>query len=67
VAKLAGIAARGAFLATTRHSVDCNFCDYQPICGDVAEVASASNRKLSAPTNAILEPYRNLRNGEANE
>jgi hypothetical protein len=67
LAKLAGIAARGAFLATTRHSVDCNFCDYQPICGDVAEVASASNRKLSEPTNAILEPYRNLRNGEANE
>ena len=29
LAKLAGIAARGAFLATTRHDVDCNFCDYQ--------------------------------------
>jgi len=67
LAKLAGIAARGAFLATTRDDLDCNFCEYQSICGDVTKVASASNRKLSAPANAILEPYRNLRNGEANE
>jgi PD-(D/E)XK nuclease superfamily len=65
--RLARIAANGAFLATTEHDKDCSFCDYRGICGDVAAVASASERKLATPSNAILEPYRELRHGEANE
>jgi hypothetical protein len=67
LARLARIAATGAFLATTRHDLDCSFCDFQAICGDVAAVALASKRKLSDTSNAILEPYRNLRDGEAND
>jgi ATP-dependent helicase/nuclease subunit B len=64
--RLARIAARGAFLATTRHDLDCEYCEYQDICGDVAAVASASARKLAEPSNTILEPYRELRgHGEA--
>ena len=49
---------------TTRTVV---FVTIGQICGDVAAVASASDRKLQAPSNAILEPYRILRHGEANE
>jgi PD-(D/E)XK nuclease superfamily len=67
LAQLARIAATGAFLATTRDDLDCSLCDYKAICGDVAALASASTRKLSAASNAILEPYRNLRHGEAND
>ena len=67
LARLARIAATGAFLATTRHDKDCSFCDFQSICGDVAAVAAASTRKLSDTSNATLEPYRNLRHGEAND
>jgi ATP-dependent helicase/nuclease subunit B len=68
LARLAKIAARGAFLATTRHDLDCYHCDYQDVCGDVAAVASASTRKLAEPANTILQPYRELRvYGQANE
>jgi RecB family exonuclease len=67
LAELAQIATNGAFLATTQDDPDCNYCDYKPICGDVSEVAFAAKRKLAAQSNAILEPYRKLRHGEANE
>ena len=56
LARLARIAATGAFLATTRHDKDCSFCDFQAICGDVAAVAAASTRKLANTTNALLSP-----------
>ena len=61
LARLARIASSGAFLATTTADKDCGFCDYQGICGDVAAVAAASDRKLQAPANAILTPYAELR------
>jgi ATP-dependent helicase/nuclease subunit B len=64
--RLAHIAAGGAFLATSDHGNDCTFCDYRAICGDVAAVARASDRKLAARSRAILEPYASLRGyGEA--
>ncbi len=65
--RLARIAANGAFLATTEHDKDCSFCDFRAICGNVRAVASASERKLTTPSNAILEPYRELRHDDANE
>jgi len=65
--RLARIAANGAFLATTQDDKDCSFCDYRQICGNVAALASASDRKLTTLSNVILEPYRELRHGQANE
>ena len=61
LAKLAAIASGGAFLATNQHDKDCGFCDYTGICGDVAGVAGASDRKLRAASNTILKPYLELR------
>ncbi len=66
LAQLARIAAGGAFLATTR-SEDCHFCDYNKICGDVVRLAGASQHKLSARANTILEPYRELRHDQGVE
>ena len=62
LARLAKIAAAGAFLATTTADKDCGYCDYRGICGDVDAVAAASVRKLKEPANAILSPYAELRN-----
>ncbi len=61
LAKLAGIASGGAFLATNQADNDCGFCDYAGICGDVAGVARSSDRKLKAASNTILKPYLELR------
>ena len=61
LAKLAAIASGGAFLATNQDDKDCGFCDYTDICGDVAGVARASDRKLKAASNTILMPYFELR------
>jgi ATP-dependent helicase/nuclease subunit B len=59
--RLARIASTGAFLATNQHDKDCGFCEYRGICGDVAAVAAASDRKLRSPANTILRPYAELR------
>jgi PD-(D/E)XK nuclease superfamily len=61
LSRLATIASSGAFLATNQADKDCNFCDYAGICGDVAGVARASQRKLKSPSNTILTPYAELR------
>jgi hypothetical protein len=66
--RLARIAASGSFLATNNAAADCGFCDYRQICGNVVEVAYASQRKLANPANTTLEPYTELRNrGKAND
>ena len=49
LARLARIAAAGAFLATTTADKDCGYCDYRGICGDVEAVAAASAGSLSSP------------------
>ena len=41
-----------------KHDKDCNFCDYAGICGDVASVAQASDRKLKSPSNTISDTLR---------
>ncbi len=61
LARLAKIASGGAFLATNQERNDCGFCDYLEICGDVARVAAASNRKLQSPENTVLTPFAELR------
>jgi ATP-dependent helicase/nuclease subunit B len=53
--------AKGAFLATNKDDKDCTYCQYQRICGDVANVAAASQRKLANPANVLLQPFRELR------
>ena len=58
--RLSRIAAGGAFLATD-DAGDCNYCDYQTVCGNVAAVVGASRRKLANPANTILQPYLELR------
>jgi PD-(D/E)XK nuclease superfamily len=55
---------QGAFLATNDYEEDCKFCDYRPICGDVAAVSAASQRKLDATGNTMLDSFRALRPGE---
>ncbi len=51
----------GAFIATT-DPVDCNFCDYQPVCGDPEVVTSISSFKSGQDRNVVLDPWRRLRN-----
>jgi ATP-dependent helicase/nuclease subunit B len=51
----------GAFLPTNDHETDCTYCDYVTICGDVATVAAASQRKLDNRGNRLLKPLRELR------
>jgi ATP-dependent helicase/nuclease subunit B len=51
----------GAFLPTNDHESDCKFCDYAAICGDVATVAEASQRKLDNTKNRLLKPLKELR------
>lgn len=58
--RLARIAATGAFLSTDSPD-DCSYCDYQPICGDIAAVTAASKGKLDNVDNAVLQPYLELR------
>jgi ATP-dependent helicase/nuclease subunit B len=64
VGKLCGLMANGAFPPTTDHEEDCRYCDYQPICGNVAAVAAGSRLKLANPRNELLTPFKDLRNRE---
>ncbi len=52
---------RGGVFPATDNADDCRFCDYQPICGDVATVAAGSRRKLGNAANTLLQPFRELR------
>jgi len=56
--------ARGCFIATENYKEDCRFCDYLPVCGDVARVADCVKRKLQNPANVDLGAMRALRNRE---
>ncbi|MFO0905738.1 MAG: PD-(D/E)XK nuclease family protein [Pirellulales bacterium] len=51
----------GAFLPTNDHETDCNYCDYQAVCGDVVALAEASQRKLDNTKNRRLKPFKELR------
>jgi RecB family exonuclease len=62
LARLAKIAASGAFVATNDWEKDCRHCDYQSICGDVVTLSAATDRKLRRePPDAILTPFAELR------
>jgi ATP-dependent helicase/nuclease subunit B len=52
---------QGAFLPTNDHEADCTYCDYQAVCGDVAALAEASQRKLDNAKNRRLKPFKELR------
>jgi ATP-dependent helicase/nuclease subunit B len=68
LARLAEIAASGAFVATNNAKIDCRHCDYLRICGDVTALAAATDRKLRKPSNTILAPFAELRgNAKATE
>ena len=56
----AGIA-NGAFIATNDSGVDCTYCDYRLICGDVDLVSAQSQQMLDHPENESLAPMRALR------
>ena len=57
---LARIVRNGAFLATNEDR-DCGYCDFEGICGNVKNVAAASDAKLGSSKNTALEPFRELR------
>jgi ATP-dependent helicase/nuclease subunit B len=59
--QLVDIIRKGAFLATDNKD-DCNYCDYQSICGDAAAIAAVSARKLANAGNKALQSIRELRN-----
>lgn len=59
--QLCAVIHNGAFLPTNDHKIDCTFCDYQTVCGDVEAVAEASRRKLANDNNRLLKPMRELR------
>ncbi len=52
--------AHGIF-APTNDEKDCNFCDFQPICQDVASITRSSDKKLRNPMNVWLQPLKELR------
>jgi hypothetical protein len=54
------MASSGAFLATDSDK-DCKSCDYQSVCRDVISVNACSKIKLAHPQNAVLQPFRELR------
>ncbi|MCX7046366.1 MAG: PD-(D/E)XK nuclease family protein [Candidatus Sumerlaeota bacterium] len=62
ILSLCQIAGAGTFLATNDMD-DCKYCEFQPICGDLAAVTAASQRKMENESNAGLEVYRQLRLG----
>lgn len=67
VSRLCEIARSGAFLATTDHQRDCEYCDYRGICGDVESLAAASVEKLANLKNNLLKPILGLRPNVSSE
>lgn len=52
--------AAGAFIPTDKKE-DCNFCDYNSVCGNVDALCSASKTKIDNEENVALIPIRKLR------
>ncbi len=50
----------GTFIATNEES-DCNFCDYQNVCGSTDDLVQISNLKSGEPQNTQLHAWRQLR------
>ncbi len=55
--------ADGVFLATDDNKLDCGFCDYREICGDVEAIGAHSKRLLDADDLPLLNNLRGLRRG----
>jgi RecB family exonuclease len=60
IERLCRMIASGTFLPTNVAS-DCNFCDYQAVCGDLKAQAATCQRKLDNDANAPLLAIRELR------
>jgi len=60
IEKLCKSVAAGAFIPTDKKE-DCNFCDYNPVCGNVDALCSASKTKIDNEENVPLIPIRGLR------
>jgi hypothetical protein len=60
IALLCDVVARGAFVATDSPG-ECDYCDYQPICGGEP---AAVGEKLAACTSPALAPLKELRSGD---
>lgn len=63
---LCELASGGCFPFTDVPDGDLKFSDYLPAYGDTAKAAGQIKRKLSAPDNPALEPFRTLRGMGAN-
>lgn len=60
VTRLCQVVSQGSFLATECKE-DCEYCDYQRICGDAEAIAAASRLKLDESGDPRLEALRVLR------
>ena len=57
---LLDLTANGAFVHSPDPE-DCLYCDFQPICGDVARISERAGDKLADESNESLQPFRVLR------
>lgn len=60
---ITSLMASGCFMPTT-NSRDCQYCDYQAICGDVSAITKASQMKLENPENFLSHPFAELREND---
>lgn len=58
--QLCEVSSHGTFLPTDKEE-DCRFCDFASICGQVARVTKASERKLETALHPSLQPLKELR------
>ena len=57
---LLDLTANGAFVHSPDPE-DCLYCDFQPICGDVARISERAGDKLADESNESLQLFRVLR------
>ena len=61
VAELCSILSAGVFPATNNPGLDCGWCDYVPVCGDLDGLSEATDRKMSDDGSGALSPFYRLR------
>jgi ATP-dependent helicase/nuclease subunit B len=64
IAELCSILSAGSFVATNNPRLDCAWCDYKPVCGDLDKLAQATDLKMSEDGDGSLASFRRLRPGK---
>jgi ATP-dependent helicase/nuclease subunit B len=61
LAELCSILSSGSFVATNNPRLDCGWCDYMPVCGDLENLARATDLKMSEEGDGSLASFCRLR------